>query len=547
MATVSLLYLIMPVAECADLSSAMAASWSRCIVTVEAVGFASCIFFAYCVVVALYRVYLHPLAGYPGPFLAKVTDGYAGFHALMMRLHLATWDDHQRYGPVIRHGPNKLVFNSATALRSIYVGDRLTKSSAYLATLHATKEQNTWSTIDKHTHRFRRRKISAVFLEPSLATFEPTLLGEIQIFLGVILSKNMQPIDMTILTRYLSLDITGHLAFGHANRAQTSPKARFLSIGLTAVNYHCNVMMQFPSLAQSWIVAVIHRLTADSRRRTIRSLEKVMERRIHEPVDAKKDLYRAMVRDLGSDERDKVPLDLLFSEAAFMYAAGVETTSTAISALLFYLSRNPICYGKLVSEIREVFTSGCEIRSGTKLNSCRYLRACIDETLRMSPSSPGTLWREMLRGQSARNQQLVIDGHVIPHGTQVGVCTYAIHHNERYFPDSFKFSPDRWLRSDKKVSEPSAFVPFSLGHRACPGKQLAYLEISLIMASLLWYFDIRQPDGHLRDVGGGKPGMRGGRGRVDEFQLYDVFTATHKGPMLSFVARENFCEGLSCI
>ncbi|KAI1737805.1 hypothetical protein F4680DRAFT_427939 [Xylaria scruposa] len=69
-----------------------------------------------------------------------------------------------------------------------------------------------------------------------------------------------------------------------------------------------------------------------------------------------------------------------------------------------------------------VFQSGGEVSS-------RYLRACIDESLRMSPPIPGTLWREQA-ADDTDSRPLVINGHVIPKGTYVGVNTYAIHHNE---------------------------------------------------------------------------------------------------------------------
>lgn len=63
-----------------------------------------------------YRLLLHPLKDYPGPLVAKFSDWYGGFYALLMRLHLVTHQDHKRYGPIVRHGPNRLVFNSAQAL-----------------------------------------------------------------------------------------------------------------------------------------------------------------------------------------------------------------------------------------------------------------------------------------------------------------------------------------------------------------------------------------------------------------------------------------------
>ena len=58
----------------------------------------------------------HPLRKYPGPILAKLTDAYGGIHAIRQRFHLVTYDAHQKYGKVVRLGPNRLVFNSAAAL-----------------------------------------------------------------------------------------------------------------------------------------------------------------------------------------------------------------------------------------------------------------------------------------------------------------------------------------------------------------------------------------------------------------------------------------------
>lgn len=46
------------------------------------------------------QLLLHPLRKFPGPFLAKFTDGYIGYQAARKRLHLATYDDHAKYGTV---------------------------------------------------------------------------------------------------------------------------------------------------------------------------------------------------------------------------------------------------------------------------------------------------------------------------------------------------------------------------------------------------------------------------------------------------------------
>jgi cytochrome P450 len=229
---------------------------------------------------------------------------------------------------------------------------------------------------------------------------------------------------------------------------------------------------------------------------------------------------------------------------------GGDTVSTAMAGVFFYLSRNKHCYDELSQEIRTKFKIGSDINGGPQLESCRYLRACIDETLRMSPPIGGTLWREV--ADSDDKEPFLVDGHIVPPGTHVGVNIYSIHHNEEYFPNPFTFSPERWLGNGQNNSHDSAgqpaqnraFVPFSVGMRSCAGKTMAYLETSLLIAKTVWYFDFERCEGSLGDVGGGKEGAPGGRGRPNEFQLYDVITSRHDGPWLKFIPREEHCESL---
>ncbi|RYC57059.1 hypothetical protein CHU98_g9149 [Xylaria longipes] len=173
-----------------------------------------------------------------------------------------------------------------------------------------------------------------------------------------------------------------------------------------------------------------------------------------------------------------------------------------MSALFFYLAHCRDVYDKLAAEIRQTFDSEVSIRGGSQLSSCRYLRACIDEALRISPPVSGTLWRELYSDELEKGPFLV-DGHVIPPGMQVGVSIYALHHNKQYFDDPFTFHPDRWLTEDREALDrmTSAFSPFSLGARSCAGKAMAHLEASLVMAKTLWRFDFTPTSGKLGQVG----------------------------------------------
>lgn len=222
---------------------------------------------------------------------------------------------------------------------------------------------------------------------------------------------------------------------------------------------------------------------------------------------------------------------------------GGDTTAAAISSIFFYLSRNADVYGKLAEEIRTTFSSDSDIHGGPKLSSCRYLRACIDEALRMSPPVNGTLWRQLVADDDS-SQPLVVDGHVVPPGTHIGVNIYTLHHNEDYFPDPYKYKPERWLDSDEYQlrNMKAAFASFSAGSRSCAGKPMAYLELSLVVAKSLWYFDFETAPGDAGLVGAGRPGDTNGRDRLGEFQLYDIFASAHDGPNLVFHPRDASSE-----
>jgi cytochrome P450 len=219
--------------------------------------------------------------------------------------------------------------------------------------------------------------------------------------------------------------------------------------------------------------------------------------------------------------------------------AGSDTTSTALTSALFYLVRNVSALQKAAEEVRSKFGDVEEICQGPVLNSCTYLRACIDEGMRMSPPVGGILPREVLPGG------ITIDGDFIPEGCIVATPHYTIHHNANYFPDPFTYRPERWVAGSGKTSggvaesnvalAQSAFCPFSIGPRGCIGKGLAYIELMTTLARMLYLYDMRKTSGV--DPSDGKPSNPWGRHRVGEYQLYDQFTSWKNGPIVEFRKR----------
>lgn len=228
-------------------------------------------------------------------------------------------------------------------------------------------------------------------------------------------------------------------------------------------------------------------------------------------------------------------LQEIAAESTTLIVAGSDTTSAAMSSVAFYLANNPNSYDRAVAEVRASFTSPNDVCMGPKLIGCNYLRACIDEAMRMSPPVGASLPREIV----APSGSLVIDGQTIPSGMDVGVCLYAIHHKAEYFGDPFIYMPERWLSEDQKAVDTarSAFNPFSIGMRSCLGKGLAQTELLLTFARILVAGDFRLTPGKLGEVGRGCVGLGKGRERSNEYQLWDHITGQKKGPWLQFAKR----------
>ena len=76
-------------------------------------------------------------------------------------------------------------------------------------------------------------------------------------------------------------------------------------------------------------------------------------------------------------------------------------------------------------------------------------------------------------------------------------------------------------------------TPPSLG--PCPGRLFALVEITLVVARVLWELDMQVAAGSKdEDLGGGTPGLLGGRGRFQEYQLWTGLIALSQGPILQF-------------
>ncbi|KAK8061803.1 Cytochrome P450 monooxygenase 1 [Apiospora phragmitis] len=169
--------------------------------------------------------------------------------------------------------------------------------------------------------------------------------------------------------------------------------------------------------------------------------------------------------------------------------AGSETTGFALTATSYYLAKNPDCFRTAAAEIND-----------DAVRKLPYLKATIDEALRMTPAEPNGLARQVVV------DGLDIAGHHIPKkytdrayhtdcDLRLPVCCQSLFVP---FSSSKRVSPQRWLGDPEfKDDELDAVQPFLMGVNVCIGRGLAWMEMRLTLARLLWEFDwtINEADG----------------------------------------------------
>ena len=107
------------------------------------------------------------------------------------------------------------------------------------------------------------------------------------------------------------------------------------------------------------------------------------------------------------------------------------------------------------------------------------LDAVISETLRLH--SPALRTARM----ASTDYKLGDTGITLFKGQQVIIPIYAIHHAEEFYPEPFKFKPDRFMPENRHLIKPYTYLPFGGGPRNCIGMRFALLEAKLCLAHIV--------------------------------------------------------------
>lgn len=168
--------------------------------------------------------------------------------------------------------------------------------------------------------------------------------------------------------------------------------------------------------------------------------------------------------------------------------AGSDTTAIALTHVMYFLLKNPSALSSLRKELEaEAVYRDDGIATYGSIKNLPYLRACLDESLRVLPPLAAALNRV------TPPEGMEIDGHYIAGNTIVAVSAYTAHRYQELFPDPEQYRPERWLEKDSRALQAS-FIPFSTGARGCIGRNITYMEQMVLLATLVHRYDFEFAD-----------------------------------------------------
>ncbi|KAI8232534.1 Cytochrome P450 monooxygenase andK [Colletotrichum sp. SAR 10_86] len=474
--------------------------------------------------------YNNGLNKYPGPFLASLTDWWRFFDVKGQRPEVTHQKLHEKYGDVVRLGPNTLSFADPAALKTIYgLNKGFVKSDFYIVQQSVVKGhslQSLFSTTDNNFHSQFRRCVNSAFSMSALVQYEPFVDNTTKLFLSQterLFAGNPEGCDFTTWLQFYAFDVIGEITYSKRHGfIEKNEDIDGIVAYLSKLFLYVAPIGQIPLLDRLFLKNPIYLKLSQwgfidstfpvARFARARMAERLPELNGKEPLlpvtNGKKlaeqpDLLSKFLA--AREARPDFMSDVLVQTMAVSMAfAGSETTAISLAAVFYYLLRTPTALARLKEELDQFGREGgfSDTETGlvtwTESQKLVYLDACIKEAFRMHPAA-GLPLERIVPEQGAE-----IAGTFVKGGTIVGCSAWIIHRRpEIWGADVDTYRPERWLVDETKDREAEEqrikemnghMFQFGMGSRTCIGKNISLLEIYKVVPSLLRRFDIKFKD-----------------------------------------------------
>jgi len=428
----------------------------------------------------IYQLYFHPLASIPGPFWAKLSRLWMTKHSWDGDMSVTMIALHQKYGSLVRTGPNEVSVSDLGAIKTIYgAGTRFRKSDWY-SVWQGHRKFDLFAERDEKVHASQRRLISRAYAMESLKDLEPYVNNAVNVFLDNMAERQSQIIDMGKWVQLFAFDVIGEITFskpfGFMDAANDDGSFAQIEGALKSAAW----IGQIPGLY--WLHDTLmpyigNHLGITARHGSLRqfALREVTARQ--ERGTDRKDILSKLLA-THAENPETFDHNAVTSMATSNIFAGSDTTAISTRAIIYYLLKNPESKAKLVEEIDNRRKQG-KLSSPVSLaeaDRMPYLQAVMYEALRLHPAVGMSLPRKTPEGGAN------IAGQHIPGGAVIGANPWVIHRNEEvYGHDVENFRPERWLAKAKEEGSygdmQRFFFAFGSGARMCLGRNISWMEM----------------------------------------------------------------------
>ncbi|KAK9371396.1 cytochrome P450 [Lipomyces kononenkoae] len=455
----------------------------------------------------IYLLDPYGLRKFPSTGFSGITSLWSMYHNYRYKRFYAIHKAHEKLGPVVRVQPHHLSFSAPDAFYDIYShsATRIIKDEFYdsiTGEFHATGDSRS-----REEHSRKRRSVAHAFSMRGAAEYEPAIM---KVSADLINQMDKRTVNNGVSS--FTVDKWIHLfTFDAIGDVLFSNSFRFLHLGddicvaemKDGKQYSVHAIESFLGSARfSNVPGYLGNVSAKFLKRYVlfwtygvkmgNNYDGMSVYRINRRIESSdfnpNDIMSRLLAVGSKPGEKKLQFGELVAECNSLVNAGNSTIGAALTNTVFHLAKNPNIQAKLQLLLDECMAEDVVVPNHDMIKDCQYLRACIDESLRDKPPVGIGLPR-LLPPEGA-----TIAGHFVPGNTTVSAATWTIHHDPHLFPEPFKYRPERWLDEKEGPIARKYCLPFSTGGRACVGRNLAYLEMDIAVATLFHRYNVELAD-----------------------------------------------------
>ncbi|RKP33895.1 cytochrome P450, partial [Dimargaris cristalligena] len=448
-----------------------------------------------------------PTARLPGPwyaglgpfdFIYRMVSGQ-NFEILHRR--------HLKYGPVMRVGPRDVSISDCQVVKDLLSNHNYAKPVQVYKNVFEPLEPTILSTSDPIFHRKRKGILAPVFTWASLHRMEGTIRDSgvgplIKKLRQICHQKQAHGINLYKEFVGMAFDVMGYLVFGQTFGAVEQDDITIVEwLGDYFVS--ATMIRALPILKGRLgnLIPPVRRgkMAMDSMCQL--AIDAITRRQVLLATancdgdfdTVPNDILQLMIGATDPNSGEKLSNIDLASESLLQLIAGSDTTGYALTWVMYGLLTHPECYRRLEAEVLDAFPlipsqdvnpdSEVDLISHDDVkNRLPYLEAVIQEALRFYPPAVTSVPRII------PPEGLTIGSYFIPGGYLLSAPMYAINHSPLAFDRADEFIPERWLEVADMNTLKQSTLTFLSGPRTCLGRNLAMMELRLVMANLIRHF-----------------------------------------------------------